>query len=378
MAQKRKNQLVLAAAVTLIIVLLLVIAGCTQNSTSTKNTGTSSASVTQVSGSSSGQSSGTPSLFTIRANVNKDCSGTPWFVGVQKGFFLAGGINFIDSGALDWSLQPSALISGQTDVYDGHPNTLINLIKAGAHIHGVVEGGAEPNKGQVANYHMHWLVLNSSSYHTIKDLMANGHKPKIAVGALGICADEENNNWFRENHFTKDDFEYVIIPDPQQEAALRSGEIDVAVLHPPFFTAAEQHGGVRVITTSYDAFGASAGQSMLAFTDDFIKNHPDAVRAFIKAYKNSERWSNEHPTESGILTARTIGLTNATSHWYSNSGAISDADIQPWIDGMVADGYLKEGEYKPSDIYTTEFSDTWVNDTATIPLNPYPNLERGP
>jgi len=378
MAQKRKNQLVLAAAVTLIIVLLLVIAGCTQNSTSTKNTGTSSASVTPVSGSSSGQSSGTPSLFTIRANVNKDCSGTPWFVGVQKGFFLAGGINFIDSGALDWSLQPSALISGQTDVYDGHPNTLINLIKAGAHIHGVVEGGAEPNKGQVANYHMHWLVLNSSSYHTIKDLMANGHKPKIAVGALGICADEENNNWFRENHFTKDDFEYVIIPDPQQEAALRSGEIDVAVLHPPFFTAAEQHGGVRVITTSYDAFGASAGQSMLAFTDDFIKNHPDAVRAFIKAYKNSERWSNEHPTESGILTARTIGLTNATSHWYSNSGAISDADIQPWIDGMVADGYLKEGEYKPSDIYTTEFSDTWVNDTATIPLNPYPNLERGP
>ena len=378
MAQKRKNQLVLAAAVTLIIVLLLVIAGCTQNSTSTKNTGTSSASVTQVSGSSSGQSSGTPSLFTIRANVNKDCSGTPWFVGVQKGFFLAGGINFIDSGALDWSLQPSALISGQTDVYDGHPNTLINLIKAGAHIHGVVEGGAEPNKGQVANYHMHWLVLNSSSYHTIKDLMANGHKPKIAVGALGICADEENNNWFRENHFTKDDFEYVIIPDPQQEAALRSGQIDVAVLHPPFFTAAEQHGGVRVITTSYDAFGASAGQSMLAFTDDFIKNHPDAVRAFIKAYKNSERWSNEHPTESGILTAKTIGLANATSHWYSNSGAISDSDIQPWIDGMVADGYLKQGEFKPSDIYTTEFSDTWVNDAAPLPVDPYPNLDKGP
>ena len=133
-----------------------------------------------------------------------------------------------------------------------------------------------------------------------------------------------------------------------------------------------------MITTSYDAFGASAGQSMLAFTDDFIRDHPDGVRAFIKAYKNSERWSNEHPTESGILTAKTIGLANATSHWYSYSGAISDADIQPWIDGMVADGYLTKGQYKPSDLYTTEFSDTWVNDTATLPLDPYPNLDRGP
>jgi len=379
MAQKRITPLVLAAAVSLIIVLLLVIAGCTQNS-SNRNTNTNPAgSPGAVSTSSSGVSSGAVSTpYTIRANVNKDCSGTPWFVGMQKGFFPAGGINFVDSGALDWSLQPSALSSGQTDVYDGHPNTLINLIKAGAHIHGVVEGGAEPPAGQVANYHMHWLVLNSSSYHTIQDLVANGHKPKIAVGVRGICADEENNNWFRENNFTKDDFEYVIIPDPQQEAALRSGEIDVAVLHPPFFTAAEQHGGVRVITTSYDAFGASAGQSMLAFTDDFIKNHPDAVRAFIKAYKNSERWSNEHPTESGILTAKTIGLANATSHWYSYSGAIADSDIQPWIDGMVADGYLKQGEYKPSDLYTTEFSDTWVNDTATLPLDPYPNLDKGP
>ncbi|MGA2918792.1 ABC transporter substrate-binding protein [Methanoregula sp.] len=382
MAQKRKNQIVLAAAVALIIVLLLVIAGCTQSSSSGNANTDPSGSPGAISTISSAVSSAAGSaLYTIRANVNKDCSGTPWYVGVQKGYFVHGGINFVDSGALDWSLQPAALIAGQTDVVDEHPNTLIDLLLAGAHVHGVALSGQEPPSGEISEYHMHWLVLNSSPYQTIKDLVASGHKPKIAVGALGICADLENNNWFRENNLTNSSFEYVIMPDPQQEAALRSGQIDVAVLHPPFYTAAEKHGGVRIITTSYDAFGPQAGTSLLAFTDDFIKNHPDSVRAFINAYKNSERWSDNHLTESGILTANTIGLANATPHYYSQSGAITDDDIQPWIDAMVKDGDIVPGQFKPSDLYTTEFSDTWVNETAVNgpdPVDPFPSLEKGP
>jgi ABC-type nitrate/sulfonate/bicarbonate transport system substrate-binding protein len=50
-------------------------------------------------------------LVTIKANVNKDCAGTPWFVGEEKGFFKDEGIDFQDQGALDWSLQPAALVT---------------------------------------------------------------------------------------------------------------------------------------------------------------------------------------------------------------------------------------------------------------------------
>jgi ABC-type nitrate/sulfonate/bicarbonate transport system substrate-binding protein len=221
---------------------------------------------------------------------------------------------------------------------------------------------------------MHWLVLNNSLYtpNTIKSLIASGHKPKVAVGALGICADLETEAWFRQYNLTKDDFEFVVMPDPDQEAALRQGQIDIAVLHPPFYTAAQQHGGVRVLTTSYDAFGAEGGYSLLVFTEDYIQKNPDAVRAFIKAFKDSERWSNDHPVESGNLLKNDIGLSGAASHYYSYTGAISDSDIQPWIDEMVADGDLKPGEIKASDLYTTEFSDLWVNETTTSPLDPYP------
>jgi hypothetical protein len=38
---------------------------------------------------------------------------------------------------------------------------------------------------------------------------------------------------------------------------------------------------------------------------------------------------------------------------------------------MVAAGELKAGQYKPSDLYTTQFSNLWVNESSPQPLNPY-------
>ncbi len=304
---------------------------------------------------------------TVKANVNKDCAGTPWFVGQQKGFFNDSGIKFIDGGHLDWSLQPAALTSGQTSVWSGHPNTLINLIQGGAKVKGVMLDGAEPLNGNapenLGKNHMHWLVLDNSPLKTPADIKAfnakNNRKVKIAVGATGICADLETNAWLRKNNLSKDDIEYVILSDPLQEAALRNGEIDVATLHPPFFTAAEQHGGVRIYFTSTDAFGTDAGTGLLVFSEDFIKNNPDTVRKFTKAFHQALVWSNENRAEAGEITAKEIGLEKSTVHYYSYTGRITDEKLQVWIDAMVADGLLKPGEIKPSDLYTTQFSDLW-------------------
>jgi len=151
----------------------------------------------------------------------------------------------------------------------------------------------------------------------LKSAVANGTVIKAAVLALGTCADLETEQFFRDNNITTSQYQIVVLSDPYQEAALRSGEIDIAVLHPPFYTAAEQHGGVTILTTSEAVAGPTAGASLLVFTDAFIQAHPDAVAAYIKAYKAAEQWSDDHVIQSGILTAKTIGLTSAKSHWYS-------------------------------------------------------------
>lgn len=35
---------------------------------------------------------------------------------------------------------------------------------------------------------------------------------------------------------------------------------------------------------------------------------------------------------------------------------LADSDAQFWIDWLVKDGKIKEGQFKPSDIYTNQFN----------------------
>lgn len=299
--------------------------------------------------------------YQLKASVNKDCTITPWVVGVEKGFFNESGVKFVDIGEIASTQRNNAFVSGQIDVLNADPQALINLRMAGVPVIAVAQSGDEPEDGNLSKTHMHWIVLENSNIKSIADLTEKklGHKPKIAVTALGICADTQNNKWFKDNGLSKGDFEYVVIPDPQQEQALRQGLIDVAVLHPPFYFAAEKHGGVRVLTTSQEAFGSAGGNTLLCFTENFIKEHPDTVRKFIKGYKTTEAWSNNNRDEAANLTAKAIGLDEAAAHYYSSSGAVNETQLQVWIDQLVADGTLKQGQIKPSDLYTKEFQDAW-------------------
>jgi len=313
---------------------------------------------------------------SINGAATRDCAGTPWFVGYKKGFFDKYDVNVVDKGDIPYAQQPAALSSGELNVYDGHPNTLINLIKSGVPVQAVVVTGAEPINGSVDEEHMHWLVKEDSPLKNASDLKKfveeKGRKVKVGVLSTGICADLETNAWLRKNNITPNEtVEYVVLPDNQQEQALLQGSIDVATLHPPFYAKAEKDSNetndsskkLRILTTSTEAFGPAAGLSFAIVTEEFIKEHPDTVRNFIKAYKDANRWSNDNRQEAGEITAKYIDLPyTANVHWYSPSGAFDeevDGYIQDWIDAMVADGLLEEGDFVPQDLYTTEFSDTW-------------------
>lgn len=297
--------------------------------------------------------------YTLKASVNKDCTGTPWFVGVEKGFFKDAGVNFVDVGQIAGPARNLALTSRQIDVEDVDPQQLINLLKAGVKVKGVAQSGDEPTDGDINKEHMHWVVLENSSLKTPEDIAKQDKVVKIGVIAEGICADTQNNALLRKYNIPKDKVQYVIIPDPQQEQALRQGLIDIAILHPPFYFAAEKHGGVRILAASKDAFKGAGGTTLLVFREDFIKEHPETVRRFAKGYKNTEKWVNENREDAGKLTAKDIGLTEAAVHYYSSTGKVNEAQLQYWIDALVADGQIKPGEYKPSDLYTDEFKDTW-------------------
>jgi ABC-type nitrate/sulfonate/bicarbonate transport system substrate-binding protein len=65
-----------------------------------------------------GQNDVNKSKYTFRASVTNDCTGTPWFIGSQQGFFKKQGIDYIDVGQTVATQRPYALALGQIDVLD--------------------------------------------------------------------------------------------------------------------------------------------------------------------------------------------------------------------------------------------------------------------
>ncbi len=126
--------------------------------------------------------------YTLKASVNKDCTITPWVVGVQKSFFNKSGVQFVDIGEIAATQRNNAFVSGQIDVLDADPNDLINLRLANVPVIAVAQSGDEPKDGNLSETHMHWLVLENSIIKSVSDLNKEkiGHKPKIAVTALGM------------------------------------------------------------------------------------------------------------------------------------------------------------------------------------------------
>lgn len=303
--------------------------------------------------------SNTANNYTIKVGVNEDCTGIPWFVGDEENIFKADGFNYVNVGQTVTEQRPTALAVGQVDVLDVDPLTLTNMIKSGIKVTAVAQSGDSPHDGDIMKEYMHWLTLNGSDLTTFESIKTANRTIKIGVSALGTSDDLQTNALLRKYNISKDQIEYVVIPDPNMQQALRQGDIDVAVLRAAFYACAEHKGGVRILATSSDAFSSSGGTTLLVFRDSFIQEHPDTVRKFIVAYKDAERWCNANRAEAANITATHLGICTGDSHYYSESGAIDDSQLQYWINQMVIDGDIQQGEFKPSDLYTTEFNDTW-------------------
>jgi len=100
----------------------------------------------------------------------------------------------------------------------------------------VAQSGDEPLMATLQRA-MHWDVLETP-HQTPADIANQPGKVKKVL-SVWHCADTQNNALLRKYTYQRK-IEYVVIPDAQAEQALRQKLVDIAVLHPPFYFAAEK------------------------------------------------------------------------------------------------------------------------------------------
>ncbi|WP_209702102.1 ABC transporter substrate-binding protein [Clostridium algifaecis] len=280
----------------------------------------------------------------------------------KKGFYKEVGIIPEFTGVLPPNVSlVQSIVKGQNDVFtSGHITTIAQAQQAGANLKVVLTGSSDstdPRKN-----HMVWFVKSNSNIKSAKDLVGK----TIAMSGKGSCAELWNSEFLRQNGVDVKKTKIVVMPDQQQEQALKQGNIDVAILHAPYNIKARNDGGLKVLTTSYniaakDGDGRLSGVGARAFTEDFIKKYPDVVKAYIVATIKSQQYINNHYDEAlktageflKMDTKNMGGLTYPDQKW------VKPEQINFWI--KVAEenklsGFEVPGKVKASDLYTNDLN----------------------
>ena len=211
-----------------------------------------------------------------------------------------------------------------------------------------------------------YYALEKSDIKTAKDLIGK----KVGVNILGAHSEFAIKQFLRDNGLTEDEMkevELVVVPGANAEQILRAGQIDVVALNGIFKDKALESGGIRPVFKDIDLFGKfTAGEFF--FTDKYIEENPETVKSFVEGVAKAIEWARTTPVEEVIAKYEEIvsaregnETTDNLKYWKSvgiaqEGGQITEKDFQIWIDWLVTNGELKEGQVKAEDLYTNEYN----------------------
>jgi ABC-type nitrate/sulfonate/bicarbonate transport system substrate-binding protein len=124
-----------------------------------------------------------------------------------------------------------------------------------------------------------------------------------------------------------------------------------------FEGAASKTGGLRAIFDDTDVLGEIAG-GFVVLRRDFVKAHPDAAKTFVEQSARALDYAREHPEETRRILAKALterGENPDIAQYFRGYGVRAgglpvERDVQFWINVLVREGKLKEGQLAAKDV----------------------------
>ena len=139
-----------------------------------------------------------------------------------------------------------------------------------------------------------FIALASSPINKVEDLKGK----TVAVNGLSTSGEL----WLRaalEHHgLSETDVTVVPVSFPAMAESLKSGRIDVGEFPQPFFALAKKEMPIKTIFTSKDSLPFDEELVVIVARDEFLKAHPDAIKAFLSDLQDVTRFYLDHPKEA--------------------------------------------------------------------------------
>ena len=160
------------------------------------------------------------------------------------------------------------------------------------------------------------------------------------------------------NHLKLDDIQVVYLPPADARAAFEKGAVDAWVIWDPFFAAAEQQLGTKVLATGENL--VSNHQFYLA-DRKFAQSHPDVLKAVVNELNTTTQWVSSHQNEAAKLLEKPTGLPlNILETSISRMGF----GVKP-----ISNEVAKEQQYVADAFYQQKLIPNQINIQAAILVN---------
>jgi len=251
--------------------------------------------------------------------------------------------------------------TGDTDFGGAFNGAILNLVARKAPIRAVI-GLSSVDAETFSGFY----VRQDSTLASAHDLIGK----KIAMNTLGAHHEFVLREYLRRAGLTKQEVErvaLVALPPVNTEQALRAGQVDVAVLGGIHREKALERGGVRPLFSDFELFGQMTSASYVV-SERLLRAHPKTVQKFVAGTARAIEWSRATPREQVIARMQNIihkrgRAEDASLVRYfravrseTRGGVLTDAQFQRWIDWLVRDGQLKQGQLEPALVYTNELN----------------------
>jgi len=272
----------------------------------------------------------------------------PVFVAAEKGYFKEQGVT-VEIVPFSSAIEKDvAFTSGQISGYFGDIQTCMVLsgnripIKILAVVHNATK-----------EQRMFALVIAPKyAGRELKDVVGSG----VAVSSNTIL-DFLTAKFFAQKGIAAGQAKMVEIKNiPIRLQMLMTGQVAVAILPEPLASLAEAKGAKALM----DDAGRGLSATVLAFGDGFIREHPDRVKAFLKAVDKASDYINSNPESARVTMNRECRIPDQLKLAFpiprfprlALPAAVQVADVSQWLHQkgsikkevpytqMVADGYL--------------------------------------
>lgn len=182
------------------------------------------------------------------------------------------------------------------------------------------------------------IMAKNPQIRTVADL-----KGKKVVGPKGTILHQLLLAALAKEGLKASDVEFINMPIPQGVSAVLSDHADAALVAGPAVPKTVES-GAHIVATGEGLLDATI---VIAVNNQFLKDHPDLVKRYMKVHQESLQYMKDHEVEVFQMAASETGLSVETVQkmigWYDFTPSITEADredLEKTQDFLLQNGLL--------------------------------------